>query len=121
MARTLRAFVSLQNKTLTYAAETAAKNTTFTTTVSVTGGVTPAYGTSTYFPNVLKVDNQTDKPIALKASLSADATAAVFATDLQIKNGTSVTIDVGQYDYISIIPSASATGSVYFARGLGGL
>lgn len=117
MSRTVKPFVPLENKTLTFAASAVEQHSTFTTTISL--GSTFVQGSSVYFPNVVKIDNQTDKPIFVKASPSAVGTTAL-TTDYEVKNGVQVTIDVGQNDYLSVLPSAACTGSVYLARGLGG-
>lgn len=119
MSRTIKVFSPIENKTITYAASAAEQHVTYTSTISL--GATFLQGSSSYFPDVLEIDNQTDKPIAVKASASAVGTAAVFTTDFEVKNGDKRYINVGQNDYISVIPSASATGAIYLARGIGGV
>lgn len=117
MARTQKAFAPLENKTITWAAASNSQSAQFTTTVSLGG--TFSAGSSTYFPNVLKIDNQTDKPVFVASQAGSAPTAAT--TDFQVNPDSVAYIDVGQKDYVAVIPSASATGSVYLARGLGGI
>lgn len=115
MARNIRSFSPIENKTITYAASTASQNVQFTTKVSL--GSTFLQGSSSAFPNVIRVDNQTDKAIFVTSQAGSAPTAAV--TDFEVKAGTiSEIIDVGQNDFVAVIPASSATGTVYIARGL---
>lgn len=118
MSRAIRVFSPLENKTITYAAETAAKNTTFTVTISTFGTGTSPYGTNSYFPSALRIRNETDKPIFVKASPVASSTAATTA-DFEVPSGATEFIEVGQFDFVSVIPLSSATGNIYLARGNG--
>ena len=117
MSRTVRAFAPLENKTITWAAASNSQSVQFTTTVNTFGGATSALGTSTYFPNTLVVNNATAVAVFVKSQAGSAPTAAT--TDFEVPAGQSYSIDVGQNDYVAVIPSASATGSVYLSRGLG--
>lgn len=120
MSRALRAFAPIENKTQTYAASAVAQNSVFTTKLQLGNGSVFLQDSSSVFPNNIQVDNQTGVAIFVKASLST-AVVAATVNDYEVKAGDIKTIDVGQFDNIQVLPSASATGSVYIKRGIGGL
>jgi hypothetical protein len=116
MSRSIKNFAPYENKTITWAAASNSQNVQFTTKVSL--GSTFIQDSSDYFPNTLRVVNNTGGAVFLKTGTGSAPTAAT--TDLEIPAGVvPVDIDIGQADYVAVIPVGSATGSVYLSRGLG--
>jgi hypothetical protein len=119
MARTLRAFAPIQNLSQVYAASAVAQSSTWTITVPYQAGNTFLQGSSAVFPNNLIVDNQTDKSVFVKSGVGAQTAAT---TDVEVKAGTLITIDIGAFaDTTNVLPQAACTGTVYLKRGLGGI
>ena len=116
MSRSLRNFVSLENKKITWAAAANSQSVQFTTTVSTMGGGVALQGTSTYLPSSLAINNNTTVPVFVSVGFGS-ATAAT--TDYEIAVGMKEVIDIGQADFVAIIPESTTTGSVYLGRGLG--
>jgi hypothetical protein len=118
MSRTPKAFAPYENKTQTYAASAVAQSSTWTVQVQLGNGTVFAQGSSAVYPNTLIVDNQTDKAVFVKSGVGAQTAAT---TDVEVKSGTVVTLDIGQADTTNVLPQASCTGTVYLKRGLGGI
>jgi hypothetical protein len=121
MASTTRPFAPIENKTITYSASAAEQHVTFVTLVSNFGSGGSLQGSNGSFPNVLYVDNTTGQSIFVQASPSGAPVTATAAASTEVRTNTMVCLDVGQNDYISIIPGASATGNVYLKRGIGAI
>lgn len=125
MAQTQRPFMPVQGLVTTFAAGTTAQSVTFTTQINPAGATvvltTPfLQGSTLVFPSTLQIDNQTNVAIFVLASPLASSTTATAANGYEIKAGDVRSIDVGQNDFVSVFPSASATGPVYLRRGKAG-
>lgn len=118
----LQLFTPIENQTTTFAAGVAAQSVTFVTKINPAGpSVTATFpqGVNTIFPNTLRIDNRSNVSVFVKASTTAQSTAAT-ANDYEVAANAVAHIDVGTAnDFVSVFPQAAATGPVYLSRGIG--